>query len=69
MNGKPGQPLGVPFVSQPGLKRSVDTLKGSYYANPVLDKPDVSPILREAYPEYYGANICKRSSSSDKGLV
>ncbi|KAI0803138.1 Clavaminate synthase-like protein [Irpex lacteus] len=34
-----------------------DTLKGSFYANPVLDEPSVSPILREAYPEYYGKNI------------
>ncbi|KAI0343993.1 Clavaminate synthase-like protein [Trametopsis cervina] len=34
-----------------------DTLKGSYYANPVVDEPNVSPIIREAYPEYYGKNI------------
>ncbi len=35
-----------------------DTLKGSYYANPVIDRPQVSQALREAYPEYYGSNIC-----------
>ena len=37
----------------------VDTLKGSYYANPVIDEPDVSPELRKAHPEYYGKNICE----------
>ncbi|KAI0757282.1 Clavaminate synthase-like protein [Daedaleopsis nitida] len=34
-----------------------DTMKGSYYANPVLDEPSVSSDLRAAYPEYYGKNI------------
>jgi hypothetical protein len=34
-------------------------LKGSYYANPVVDEPSVHPNLREAYPEYYGNNICR----------
>ncbi|KAI0768592.1 Clavaminate synthase-like protein [Trametes elegans] len=34
-----------------------DTMKGSYYANPILDEPNVSPTLRAAYPEYYGKNI------------
>lgn len=34
-----------------------DTLKGSYYANPVVDTPDVSAAQRQAYPEYYGTNI------------
>ncbi len=40
-----------------------DTMKGSYYANPVLDVPNVSAELRQAYPEYYGKNICKASYS------
>ena len=40
------------------LIRLADTLKGSYYANPVIDNPDVSPALKTAYPEYYGENIC-----------
>ncbi|KAL7285751.1 hypothetical protein ACG7TL_000860 [Trametes sanguinea] len=31
--------------------------EGSYYANPVIDDPNVSPELRQAYPEYYGKNI------------
>ncbi|KAI9572705.1 Clavaminate synthase-like protein [Boletus coccyginus] len=34
-----------------------DTLKGSYYANPIIDTPDVSPELREQYGEYYRSNI------------
>ncbi|KAF4605564.1 hypothetical protein EYR40_004350 [Pleurotus pulmonarius] len=34
-----------------------DLLKGSYYANPVADKPTVSSTLRTMYPEYYGNNI------------
>ncbi|KAK1232384.1 hypothetical protein PQX77_004476 [Marasmius sp. AFHP31] len=34
-----------------------DTLKGSYYANPVVDVPKVSDEDRSNYPEYYGANI------------
>ena len=37
----------------------IDIMKGSYYANPVLDEPNVSEELRQAYPEYYGRNICK----------
>lgn len=40
----------------------VDTLKGSYYANPVIDNPDVSQKQREAFPEYYGQNICQSST-------
>lgn len=35
-----------------------DTLKGSYYANPVVDSPSVSADLQQQYPEYYGTNIC-----------
>jgi hypothetical protein len=35
-----------------------DTLKGSFYANPVVDTPSVSEELRNAHPEYYGTNIC-----------
>jgi len=40
-----------------------DTLKGSYYANPIVDVPSVSPDLREAYPEYYGTNIWPEEKS------
>ncbi|KAI0735482.1 Clavaminate synthase-like protein [Earliella scabrosa] len=39
-----------------------DTMKGSYYANPVLDEPNVSNELRAAYPEYYGKNIWPSST-------
>lgn len=35
-----------------------DTLKGSYYANPVVDSPTIAEAERKAYPEYYGNNIC-----------
>jgi len=34
-----------------------DLLKGSYYANPIVDKPDVSEAERVKYPEYYSQNI------------
>jgi len=34
-----------------------DTLKGSYYANPVIDSPSVPSVLKLANPEYYGDNI------------
>jgi hypothetical protein len=34
-----------------------DTLKGSYYANPIVDYPSVPEEQREAHPEYYGRNI------------
>ncbi|KAJ3559598.1 hypothetical protein NM688_g239 [Phlebia brevispora] len=42
-----------------------DTLKGSYYANPIIDEPDVSPELRNAYPEYYGNNIWPSDDVAD----
>ncbi|GJE85924.1 clavaminate synthase-like protein [Phanerochaete sordida] len=34
-----------------------DYLKGSYYANPIMDQPEVSQELSRTYPEYYGRNI------------
>ena len=47
------------FTSRPGQAQIIsDTLKGSYYANPVVDRPNVSENLRKDYPEYYSANIC-----------
>ena len=42
----------------PDPDRNSDTMKGSYYANPVLDEPSVPEELRNKYPEYYGKNIC-----------
>ena len=38
----------------------IDTLKGSYYANPLVDSPDVSAQDKQSYPEYYGENICMK---------
>ncbi|KXN81120.1 hypothetical protein AN958_06074 [Leucoagaricus sp. SymC.cos] len=43
-----------------------DTLKGSYYANPVVDKPSLSKSEQEKYPEYYGQNIWPRKD--EKGI-
>lgn len=58
MNGKPGV-LSMKCEALRGLMRVfIDTLKGSYYANPTIDQVTVSEDLRQAYPEYYGANIC-----------
>lgn len=34
-----------------------DLLKGSYYANPVVDSPNVDPALKEQHREYYRDNI------------
>lgn len=34
-----------------------DTLKGSYYANPIVDYPTVPEEQRKEHPEYYGHNI------------
>ena len=57
MNGKPGTcrcttPIWTPYDTL------TDVLKGSYYANPIIDTPDVSDEDRKAYPEYHGSNIC-----------
>lgn len=43
-----------------------DLLKGSYYANPVIDTPDVSDEDRKAYPEYHGKNIWP--AADEKGV-
>lgn len=61
MNGKPGDSYIGHAYYKDELIVLLDTMKGSYYANPVLDEPNVSAQLREAYPEYYGKNICKSS--------
>lgn len=60
MNGKPGKRiLQSTICSLSHADTLEDLLKGSYYANPVADKPTVSSTLRAMYPEYYGNNICK----------
>ncbi|KAF8640803.1 hypothetical protein AX17_000452 [Amanita inopinata Kibby_2008] len=43
-----------------------DILKGSYYANPVVDVPTISNEEASIYPEYYGKNIWP--SSNEKGI-
>jgi len=43
-----------------------DTLKGSYYANPLADDPKVSEENKKVYPEYYGENIWPESN--EKGV-
>ncbi|KAG2155468.1 Clavaminate synthase-like protein [Suillus clintonianus] len=34
-----------------------DTLKGSYYANPVVDVPDVNPAVKAEHRAFYGDNV------------
>jgi hypothetical protein len=52
-------PSFFPHFTQEIMNGKPDTLKGSYYANPVEKSgSEVSPALREAYPEYYNKNIC-----------
>jgi len=57
----------VSFRKTQQIKRviliALDTLKGSYYANPVIDVPSVSDDIRKDYPEYYGSNICRFMNS------
>ncbi|ETW87623.1 hypothetical protein HETIRDRAFT_99947 [Heterobasidion irregulare TC 32-1] len=45
-----------------------DTLKGSYYANPVVDRPTVAAALQKAYPEYYGANVWPTNQEGVEGF-
>ncbi|KAH8120517.1 Clavaminate synthase-like protein [Phellopilus nigrolimitatus] len=47
-------------------KNKLDTLKGSYYANPLTDSPTVSSLEKQAYPEYYGNNIWP--AADEKGV-
>ncbi|KAJ7042654.1 Clavaminate synthase-like protein [Mycena alexandri] len=41
-----------------------DVLKGSYYANPVVEDPKVSLELQNSFPEYYNKNIWPRSDEA-----
>jgi len=43
-----------------------DVLKGSYYANPILDSPVVSAEQKAKFPEYYGQNVWP--DDSEKGI-
>ncbi|XP_034223437.1 uncharacterized protein LOC117633778 isoform X3 [Prunus dulcis] len=38
-----------------------DTLKGSFYANPMLDRPTTDEYLLQRYPSYCGSNIWPNS--------
>ncbi|KAM1812717.1 hypothetical protein ACFX11_026632 [Malus domestica] len=38
-----------------------DTLKGSFYANPILDSPTTDESLIQRYPSYCGSNIWPNS--------
>ena len=60
MNGKPGvTDRSIRHSRKENLTASLpDLLKGSYYANPIVDFCTVSEQLRNDYPEYYGTNIC-----------
>ncbi|KAI0257426.1 Clavaminate synthase-like protein [Lactifluus subvellereus] len=66
MNGKPG--MNTTLFQEYFSDGQADTLKGSYYANPVIDAPSVHPSLQEAYPEYYGTNIWPRNEKSIEGF-
>lgn len=43
-----------------------DELKGSYYANPIIDTPTISWQERQNFPEYYGNNIWP--NADEKGI-
>ncbi|KAG9013938.1 hypothetical protein FRB94_004318 [Tulasnella sp. JGI-2019a] len=43
-----------------------DTMKGSFYANPIVDEPKVSEELKRQFPEYYGKNIWP--ATDEKGV-
>lgn len=40
------------------IYQAIDTLKGSFYANPIQVDYTASPEEMHAFPEYYGKNIC-----------
>ena len=61
MNGQPGK-YRSKCRRKLVLNLAIDLLKGSYYANPIVDNAVASPEERAAYPEYYGRNICKPMS-------
>jgi len=42
-----------------------DLLKGSYYANPIVESPNVSADLRREFPEYYRGNIWPAVNEKD----
>ncbi|KAG8890797.1 hypothetical protein FRB98_004842 [Tulasnella sp. 332] len=43
-----------------------DTMKGSFYANPIVDDPKVPEELKRQFPEYYRSNIWPEAN--EKGV-
>lgn len=43
-----------------------DTMKGSFYANPIVDEPNVPEDLKLQFPEYYGKNVWPKKD--EKGV-
>ncbi|KAF5384721.1 hypothetical protein D9757_006271 [Collybiopsis confluens] len=46
------------------MNGKLDFLKGSFYANPVVDTPEVPEEHKKDYPEYYGTNIWPKADES-----
>ncbi|CAN1331291.1 hypothetical protein LINPERPRIM_LOCUS35269 [Linum perenne] len=46
-----------------------DVLKGSYYANPILDVPTTDQHLIQRYPSYCGSNIWPKSALPELEVV
>ncbi|CAL5211951.1 unnamed protein product [Lathyrus oleraceus] len=47
----------------------LDLLKGSFYANPILDTPTTDKSLIQRYPSYCGSNVWPRSTLPELELV
>lgn len=47
----------ISTLRAPDVLRLLDTLKGSYYANPSCDTPEVTPSQRQAHASYLRNNI------------
>jgi hypothetical protein len=54
------------LVRSQSLRRISDILKGSFYANPMVEQVTVSDEDRLQFPEYYGNNICKSVTKMHK---
>lgn len=61
MNGKPGELLLISVASVDVLTSLTDLLKGSFYANPLMDDAEIPEEKRAQFPEYYGYNIWPES--------
>jgi hypothetical protein len=64
MNGKPGLlNFNGTCLVHDTYSNLLDTLKASFYANPVVDNPTFTIDEQRAFPEYYGSNICMSNST------